>query len=278
MGSERFRNKLKSASITVEAAMVLPLFIIFTMQILSVFEMMSVYCRLQSALQQTAAETATYLFVFDEKQESNAESFLLSETFVREEVVRKTGIEAINNSVISGGVAGLHLYRSDIATDGKTVELILTYRVKPWFSVQGLGGMTLVNHCVVKTWTGYEKENAQDGENPEEETVYVTETGRAYHLYPDCSYLKADSHPVEKEELSTVRNENGAIYYPCEICCKGNPESRKLYYISSWGNRYHADENCRALVKNAKAISIHDVGERHLCSKCAGRKKNEFTN
>ncbi len=43
-------KKIRGASITVEAALILPLFLIFTMQILSVFEMMSVYSRMEKAV------------------------------------------------------------------------------------------------------------------------------------------------------------------------------------------------------------------------------------
>ena len=213
-------SSFKRASITVEAAFALPLFIIFSMQLLSVFE-------------------------------SKEASLLLSETFVREEIIRKAGTERINNSVISGGTLGLHLFRSDVATNGNNVNLVLTYRVEPWFSFHGIGGMTLVNRCSVKAWNGFEKEEADSGEEEDGQTVYVTRTGVAYHLYSDCTYIKADSHMVTKEELFFARSEE--------------------YYVSKYGNRYHTDSSCKALVKDVEAIPLQDVGDRHLCSKCAKR-------
>ena len=264
-------SSLKKASITVETAFALPLFIIFSMQLLSVFEMMTMYCRLQKALQETTAEVAMFLYVSDDPEQSKETSLLLSETFVREEIIRKAGMERINNSVISGGTLGLHLFRSDVATNGSDVNLVLTYRVEPWFSFRGIGGMTLVNRCSIKAWNGFEKEEADSGEEEDEQTVYVTRTGVAYHLYSDCTYIKADSHMVTKEELFFARNEDGEKYYPCEFCSKNNSSDCEDYYVSTYGNRYHTDSSCKALVKDVEAISLQDVGNRHLCSKCAKR-------
>ena len=267
---------MKKASVTVETALVLPIFIFLSMHLFSIFEMMTVYSGMQSALQETAVEVAAVLYVNQDSEISREDSFLITETFVREEVMRKVGVERINDSVIEGGVMGISLLRSDIAANGKDVELILTYRVKPWFAYKGVGNMTLVNHCKVRAWTGYEGEGGEIAKDEEkEETVYVTETGSAYHLYRDCSYLVADSHSVSGAELAGIRNESGAIYYPCEICSKGNKATdTETYYVSTWGSRYHTDPACRALLKNVKAIPKSETGSRHLCSKCAARSGN----
>ena len=269
-------KKMKTASVTVEAALVLPLFIFFSMQLLSIFEMMSIYCRMECALQETAAEVAACSYALKDTSGSRINSLLLSETFVREEVVRKAGAERINASLISGGIAGLHLYRSDIAENESDIELILTYRVKPWFSIRGIGSMNLVHHSRVKAWVGYEKESETGEES--RETVYVTKTGEAYHLYADCAYLKADSRCVTGDMVSALRNNDGEKYYPCEFCAKDEVlEGDDFYYISGWGNRFHVNPLCRALEKASIPIPLDEVGNRHLCSKCAGRagKKTE---
>jgi len=263
-------KKIRGASITVEAALILPLFLIFTMQILSVFEMMSVYSRMEKAVSETAAETAMLLYAFGEPENSRETSFLLSETFIREEIIRKAGAERINNSVISGGIAGLHLFRSDIGVNGEDVKIVLTYRVKPWFSFCGIGKMTLVNHATVKAWNGFERKGTEEN-GEQSQTVYVTQTGDTYHLYRDCTYLKADSRSVTKAELKNSRNANGGIYYPCKLCNKNDTGKNEIYYISVWGTAYHSDRNCTALEKGVTAIPVKDAGQRHLCSKCAKR-------
>ena len=267
------KDKIKKASVTVEAALVLPMMIIFSLQLFSAFEMMTVYCRMESALGETAAEVATLLYALQGEQTAE-NSLLISETFVREEIIRKVGISEINNSVIKGGILGLGLFRCDVAKDGENVDLILTYLVSPRYSAGLMGNMTLVNHCKIKVWNGFEKSPGEDSEKAEDEqTVYVTETGKAYHLYRNCSYLMTDTECVLGEELEGRRNEDGGKYYACELCSKGvSLEDGDVCYIASWGNRYHVNPVCGALFKNVSEISINDVGNRHLCNRCAARQ------
>ena len=265
---------LRKASVTVECSLVLPLFLFFSIQLFSAFEMLSAYVRMQTVLEEVAVEAATILGITDEEIDEGM-SLVLSETLIREEITRKAGVGWLSESPITGGAAGLHLFRCDLATDRKTVNLVLTYRVKPWFPIGNVGKMTLVNSCRVNVWKGFEKKE-ESGNGDENDVVYVTQTGEAYHLYSDCSYLIADARAVSGESLAMKRNQNGGKYYACELCCKGiTPADKEEYYITPWGSRFHTDPACSALRKNVKAISRNEVGGRHLCSKCAGRSQRE---
>ena len=263
-------------SVTVETCLVLPLFLIFTIQVYSLFEILTLYTKLQVACEETAVEAATVLALPEESKQTEVVSFLLSETLVREEILRKANLKGSADSLIVGGLAGLHLFRSDLATDGEHVEIILTYRVKPRLSAGVLGKLTLVNHSKVRAWTGFERKTEESEESETQgETVYVTATGNAYHLYSDCTYLKADVKSVKGEELKELRNEDRKIYYACEFCAKNTKvKEGETYYITPWGTRYHTDSKCEALEKNIQAISIEYVGSRHLCGKCEKRHDN----
>lgn len=269
---EKMKNGLRKASVTIECSLVLPLFLFFSIEVFSVFDMLSAYVRMQSVLGEVAIEAATVLSLTDEEPDE-AMSLVISETLIREEITRKAGLKWLAKSPIIGGAAGLHLFRCDLATDQKSVKLVLTYRVKPWISIGNVGKMTLVNSCKVNVWKGFEK---QEDEKAPEEFVYVTQTGEAYHLYSDCSYLIADSKAVSGADLAMKRNRNGEKYYACDLCCKGlTPDDGQEYYITPWGSRFHANPVCRALIKNVKAIPQEEIGLRHLCSKCAARAQEE---
>ena len=138
----RFRSRKNghftvAGSVTVEAALVLPLFIFFSFMLFSVFDMISTYCRFQSALTETAAEAAVLLYAKEDSMPDKEESFLLAETFIREEITRKTA-KTLGGSVVEWDALGLHLFRSDMADESGNVRLILTYVVKPWFSIGGV--------------------------------------------------------------------------------------------------------------------------------------------
>ncbi len=270
-GYGKMKDKIESGSVTVEAALVLPLFLIFSLQVFSLFEMMSLYVRMQSALTETAVEAATFLYAAGDYEVDEGTSFLLSESFVREQVTRKVGGGRLTVSVIRGGIAGVHLFRSGM--DNGSVHLMVTYQVEPWLSFGGIGRMTLMNHAKVVSWRGFEKKDEISGEaKGSSETVYVTKTGSAYHLYRNCSYLMADIRNVSGTEVEFIRNNSGGKYYACEICSKNqSPMPGETYTVSVWGNRYHQDGLCVALYKDVTAIPINEVGSRHLCTKCAAK-------
>lgn len=264
-------HKLKKGSISVEASLVLPLLIIFFMQLYSAFEMLALYCRVEVALEETAEEAATFLYVKKGDQMSSAQSFLLTETFIREELTRKIGSKNLSASVLSGKAMGLSLLRSSVAEDGNTVDLIVTYRAKPWYSLGTVGTVRLVNHCKMTAWNGYEK--SEEPDSKEEETVYVTPGGSVYHLYRDCTYLDATVEVVLRDEVGEQRNQDRKKYYPCEICTEG--AEGEFYYITPYGTKYHEKEDCKSLHKSVTAIPLSEAGGRKVCSKCSMRNQNE---
>ena len=266
-------DKLKRGSVTVETALVLPLLIIFFMQLYTAFEMLALYCRVEVALEETAEEAATFLYIRKDSRIAKEQSFLLTETFIREEVSRKIGTKNLSGSVLQGKAMGLSLFRSDIATDGKNVDLVVTYRVKPWYAIGNVGTIQLMNHCKVTAWTGYQKDGSLD-EEKKEKTVYITESGSVYHLYRDCTFLDAKVETVLTKDVGKERNSDRKIYYPCELCAQGK-EMDTFCYITPYGTRYHKDEGCEALHKSVRAVSLSEVGGRRVCSKCSQRSQNE---
>ena len=267
-------NKVKKGSVTVETALVLPLLILFFMQLYSAFEMIALYCRVEVALEETAEEVATFLYVRKDNQMNKAGSLLLTETFVREEVTRKIGTKNLSESVLQNGAMGISLFRSSIAENGKDVDLIVAYRVNPWYSLGKIGTIQLSNHCKVSAWTGYEKDKDTMETKEDEQTVYITPSGSVYHLYRDCTYLDAQVQEVLREDVGKERNLDRKIYYPCELCTKEETEGT-VYYITPYGTRYHQDERCEALHKQVESIPISEVGSRTVCHKCGARSENE---
>ena len=263
---------MKKGSITVESALVLPLFLFFVMQLFSMFEVLSVYCRMELVLEQVAEEVATYLYI---TEAGNMDYDLLSEGYILEEVLRKAEEKRLDQSVIDNGLSGIAFHRIEVLNDGDEVDLMLTYRVVPWFSIRGIGEMKLENHCRIHAWTGYDRSKDSFREE-KEQTVYVTKTGTAYHLYPDCSYLKAGVRVVERAKVGELRNCERCKYYPCEFCCMEDDDLQTpTVIITPYGTRYHDDPKCKALFKDVTAVSIKDVGDRHLCPKCEQRKNGE---
>jgi hypothetical protein len=257
-------------SLTIEAALVTPIFLFAIMAILSFSEILRVQMRLDSALQQCAKELAVYGYAQDTITGEVAEELtlpaeiLFSETYVRNRVLSDVGKEYLNTSP-TNGTNMLHFTQSHIMENDR-VELRCTYYVTPFFSLSPKAGFLTEATAVARAFTGYDNLSAA-GEGETEEYVYVTPNGTAYHKSRKCHYLDLSIQKVFVEELSAMRNQEGSIYQPCPIC-KGT-NSGSVVFITDYGNRYHIDILCSGLRRTVYMIPLSEVGDRHPCGKCS---------
>ncbi len=267
---------------TAEAAMVLPLFLFFVLNILFIIEMLRFESRLTAALQQAGDQVREYAYYTryaapetagsGDGQGTDADgglsegaSFALTESFVRGRVAQLLGAAYLKNSPLKGSISYLG---SSVLTDGGRVEIHAHCRLRPFIPVIAYRGFTLEAVYMGHAWTGYrpgsfrtESTGSGDGD-----TVYVARTGIVYHTDPLCPYLHPDLHWVPAESLSGLRADDGSIYHPCESCRPG-PEGTVL--VAPAGNRYHSDPHCTAIYKEYHEESREEAqGHLRPCPRC----------
>lgn len=257
MKKQRF---CKMGSITAETAIVMPLFIFLLINIVTLFQMISIHTSLDSALTQVAREISTFA-CFQEAYEN----VLLSEVYVKERVIQTVGRDVINNSVVVGGTSGIVLWRSEVIEENDVIDLVMTYRVRPMFPVFNIGEMTLVNRCYIKAYTGYEKEEYDS----ERQRYYVAENGEVYHLHRSCTHLQLSISMLNVNELAAARNDDGSRYSPCEVCYDAERSGNRVY-ITTQGDRYHSSVACTGLKRTIYVISASGIGTKALCTRCGG--------
>ena len=77
---------------------------------------------------------------------------------------------------------------------------------------------------------------------------------------------------VSRAEVDKLRSEDGSKYYACELC--GSKRGQTVF-ITNYGNRWHVSRNCSGIRRDIRSIPISQVGERALCKRCAGRRKEK---
>ena len=248
------------ASLTVEAALVLPLFLIC---MLSVGRLMNVYSystRLCCALAQTAEEMGIAAY---------------TEKFGGEPLIRAgVGLAYARSRTLSmtgnrRSVRGESFLLSSLAGGDHEIRLVLTYR-PAGSGLWRLPGMRFIQRASVRKWTGREGSSGGDtaaSQEKEEKTVFVTEYGSVYHTDINCTHIKLKIEQVPKGEAAVRRNRYGEKYHTCELCGRYAGEN---VYITTDGNRYHSSLQCAGLKRSVKAVDIHEAGELRPCSKCAG--------
>lgn len=265
------------ASMTLEAALVLPLFLFFMLGILSVFDMVLLQSCVSAALLRAGREAAEYAwytrYALEESEsgdEAGSGSFParaaaagLSLAWISgrtEELVRKEGPAG---ALLSGGIS---LLGSEFMTEDGEIYLTASYKAAPSFGLPGIPALSLQSTYAGHAWTGYRLSERAEGQKEDDEHVYITDRGSVYHRDRNCTYLRPSVRSVQGAMVSGERSLGGAVYHPCEYC---HPSAAGCVFITSYGNRYHSSASCSAIHRNVREVPLKSVeGRMRSCSKC----------
>ena len=259
------RKKRVKASFTVEAALVLPLFVMALAAVLYLFEMQLLQQKVKEGLH-NAAQTlavAAYAETMD-SDEATGEAVRFGIDSVSAYYMVA---EAVDDDVLSSIVVGKKygIITTSDTSDDDFITLYADYAVKIPLVPLAAGTFVLHDKAVARKWTGYDSSSG----DTEEEIVYITPTGEVYHKDRECTYLNPSISSVSFEEISNLRNAGGGKYYPCEICVsEGNLFS---VYITDYGSAYHSSVTCSGLKRTVYCVPLSTVSDRRPCSKCGGK-------
>ena len=222
-------------SITVETALVLPIFL---------FAMLSV------------------MYLTDAVRISSANTEELAERAYTYAKYAYVGGAVLGDSSISDAI--------DMINGGDDIiDLVKRYHISVPFDLLDAYDPYAVDRVRVRAFTGYDnaRHGHSDDEEPEE-MVYVTEYGSVYHRSLGCSHLNFNIRTVAYDAVSRERANDGSKYYACEYCAHGgHPAS---VYITDDGNRYHTTLSCGALKRSISEVPLSQTS-LPPCKECGGR-------
>ena len=255
------------ATLTVEAAVVLPLFLLAMIAALQYAAVMETAVRFGTSLSETGKQMATAAYAerfggdLDKVPEIAVAA--LSATYAKQRL--------ISQAKDTSAVRKVNLLLSSFLQEDDTIDLVLTYQIRSPVGLIRLPGSFFLQRARVRAWTGRDTggEGNADGEDGDGEYVYVTETGTVYHDDPNCTHLKLSIREVDKSELDGLRNSSGGKYHDCERC--GGAFADGKVYITSEGDRCHSSLSCSGLKRTVRQVSKEEIGTMRACSKC-GKK------
>ncbi len=244
----------KKGSITVEAALSLPVFFLAVVSLMYLLELMAVRTSVRAGLQAAGKQAA---------QDTCAAAVLIPSQ-LEKDIVHAVGAERLERSIVVGGSAGIHCESSYMSPVTGIGRITAVYQVKLPVPMFGVPPISCTETMRIKAWTGYEKEGFG---NSDDETVYITETGVVYHKDYQCTYLKLSIRAVQTSQVETLRNTSGGKYYPCEHCSRGVSGA---VYITDNGDRYHSSLSCSGLKRTVYAVPLSEAVGKGMCSRCGG--------
>ena len=258
----------RTGSMTVEAAVIIPLLLFFFMNLMSVMEMIRLHSNLELALWKNGKVMTVVGHVFNEVEDENEllqlGGTLLTDYALYLGIVEELGEDYLDHSPLTYGSKGLNFLESSYMEDD-CIDVKLTYQVSPDFSVPGFSAVRLANRYYARAWTGY---CVEEDEQETVEYVYVTMYGQVYHAKLNCSFLKRTIEAVQLSSLGNRRNDAGQPYSICEYC--GKFSSQSTVYITPTGAKYHFTITCPALKRTITTLERAEAEENYRpCSRCA---------
>ena len=253
--SPRASSKSLKASLTIEAAVVLPLFFMGMVALICIMDLQRVKTEVNVSLNESAKELGMYAFALGagespigEVDDALCMAYAQANLKSDERVTLHTLKSSYNSNVVELWVSGS--YRLPVA-------------------IIPIPRITFQNRVRVHDWTGYDGDGAAESEHVHEELVYVTPHQSVYHTSSSCTHLDLSITQTTTGQVGALRNENGGKYHECSSCVGGGYSG--IAYITKTGDRYHASLNCHGLKRGIELIPKEEVSGLQECLRCQSK-------
>lgn len=304
----KITNDIKG-SLTVEATLVLSVFLMVVLFFLSIFRMVYAEAELTYAASKTVQEAANVGYavknlseLLDKKIDSGQKkvSFLSeidtgkiislgidmaeevgSEYWFAAEIKRKIHDMNHLDKVIKGGFSGISFVGSSMFAEDEMTVINMEYEVSfPVFD-DILPGVKISNVVAMRSFSGegsikdavisLEQEKEEDKEeNKEEEKEYVYVTENGT-VYHESSACTYLKPGVRQVDSGslTLMRNHSGGKYYACEGCAGGVVNQSELWITPYGNRYHTRKDCTKINRNVTKILKSEAKGYRPCSKCA---------
>ncbi len=242
-------------SYTVEAAIALPVFLWSMIAVMSFVPILMVSAGVRSSLETTARTMALYGASAEEQDKALSSATAIA---ICNGMILSKGVPAHK---IYGGVAGIHYELENIT--GNDIHLKVSYAMEIPLGILGTKRLVLTDQVSSRKWVGWDPSEAEG----EQDYVYITARGTAYHSTLSCAYLNPTIRSVPFEQLEQERSESGGKYSGCPSC-KSAKNHKEYVYVTNYGSVYHCKLDCSGLKRTIYRIHMQDADGYTPCSKC----------
>lgn len=247
------RNRLRSASLTAEAALVFPVFLFFFCLLWQYFLLLLLQLSVCYDVASIVFESAGLGYIERKAAGESAEqlSFAYLPLFqLALEEKERAENQKVFCAVKEEGEICVQVYY-DFLCETPLLPAI-KIRVKQSF-------------CFYPYLGSYDSDCFSETEE-KKDIVYVTKSGSVYHESAACTYLNFAVRSAEAKNIEKERNSSGRKYTECERC-RGEPHTEVVYMTNS-GLRYHWQLQCPAISRNVYERERSEVEGMRACSRC----------
>lgn len=254
-------------SATVEASVVLPLFLFAMFAIFSLANCLRVKTVVYEGFHEAAEYAAEYSYLCRLAEEGlGIEGGGIAETGITAAAVKLKLDEYIDDEelikeYVVGGLSGIGVVQAELRSDNY-LYLKIKYKMNIQAPVIGSVRIFCEEKIRQRAYLGYDMSVDSDSEGS---YVYVAENGDVYHKSRNCYHIKLTVSQVSESEL-----ENG-IYKDltsCSLCARY--KSNGNLYVTESGDRVHYSLGCSGLKRTVYRVKKDESGGLRACSNCGG--------
>lgn len=249
------KKRINEGSITVEACLVIPLFLFFMLAMADIMMLFMAEAHIHQSLIEAAGYMAQYAYLEDKLVNNENKGKILVDSVIMNQKFREyLGEDYYVEKIIAGGKSGIILTIKQDADNPKIFLARAGYQAGIDVPILGKKVFFRSNRVKQKAFVGYSSE-----EQAKDTYVYVTPEQSVYHLKRSCTHLSLSVHSVENSQKGS--------YTPCSFCGRESNKDGKIF-ISRTTNVYHNNAGCSGLKRSVKRVKKSEVGGLGPCSRC----------
>lgn len=274
------KKKHNKGSATVEACLVVPLFLFFMLAMADMLMLFIADAHIHQSLAEAAGYTAQYAYLeevlinkagleysgtadLNQRRESSLKAVSEKDsslnTFINTAIVIQKFREYLGEDfyvekIISGGKNGIIISVKPDADNPKIFIVRAAFCGRAEIPLIGNLTVPLTEQIRQKAFLGYSKE-----EQAADTYVYVTPTQSVYHTKRSCTHLSLSVHSASGSRKGD--------YIPCRFCGK-EALTDDTIYLTRTTNVYHTNSGCSGLKRTIKRIKKEEAAGLSPCSRC----------
>lgn len=266
-------------SLTLEAALVLPLYLFFLITILYILNILHIENIFKSTMEETARNINSYAYTTELFKELTYEEKNTVGTDNSEFIINlaKNQISSFNikNIFLSENIKNIadssyikNGYKGIVFTVGNNdltdyIDFNISYQIKIPFLPDNVFYIPITQRCYFKPFVGVD---ISDKTGDFTEYVYITVTGTVYHTTPYCTYLNKYYDIIPESELN-VSWDTAQGYHPCPHCAYNQPIG-PTSFLCPGRKVYHNRTDCAYIETVIYKVPKDQIGNLPLCSRC----------
>jgi len=277
------KNKHRAdGSLTVEASLAFPLFLLAIFSLISIFRFIGAEYEIEHSLFNAARHITSFGSLADVADDLFPDVDRLTGKIIDETVIGAAVRQELDDEVfrfVEDGTRGLSFSGSHLFEDDR-IEIDCSYNFGvPFLFFDNVLKIPVTHSITYRYFNGHDvplvltevdEESGEEGDD-DSEYVYITETGSVYHVRNTCTSIRLSVREMMLGSLEGARNNGGGKYKPCERCASGTPPG--IVYVTENGDRYHFKRDCSSLKRTVSKIKKSEAEEKGYreCKRCGGK-------